>query len=643
MKRVLFLLLITVFVLQSCISDTASTPTPNATAISTTAATGTALPAATPTPVPDVRDVVPIPPQRDLFELTQRLRLKSNAPIPKTAPSGHTDLPVGARETIQLIDLSKNKPFTIQAALRHKTPNAYFWFDEKISASLEDVEKAARDFENVILPTVRRYFGDFWNPGVDGDPHLYIVHANIPAVAGYFSGLDEYPQVVNRLSNQHETIYINVGHLKVGSREYLNTLAHELQHAVEFTANPYAEIWVNEGLSELSSDLAGYPPVLVQTFLVNADTQLNTWSDEPSRTPAHYGASFLFMKYMFGRYGGYEGVKELFKIQKPGVYQVEDYLRKFNVSFDDVFADWVVTNIANSGAGGRYGYQNYAQRIRSGIVKVDAPAERTNQRASQYAARYYQIDPQDSDFTLKFDGSDTVRIVPTDAHSGASFWWGNRGDGIDSTLTREFDLTNVRKATLSYWVWHDLEKDFDFAYVEVSKDGGRTWDIVKGTSTTAESPLDNNYGHGYNGNSGGGDEPKWINETADLSAYAGSKVLVRFEYTTDEALNTDGFAVDDISIPEIAFADDAESDGKWTAEGFLRTSNKVKQTFIVQLVHRDNQGLPLKVERVALDSNNIGEITTSVALVGYEDTMLIVSGSTRITTEKATFSFSVSE
>lgn len=591
--------------------------------------------------MPDVRNIVPIPPQRDLYELTQRLKLKSNVPIPRTVVSGHTDLPLGARETIQLVDLNRNRPFTIQASLRYKTANAYFWFDEKDSTSLEDVERAAQNFESVILPTVRRYFGDFWNPGIDGDPHLYIVHANIPQVAGYFSGLDEYPQVVNKLSNQHETIYINVGALRVGSPEYLNTLAHELQHAVEFAANPFAEVWVNEGLAELSSDLAGYPPSLVNTYFPNADIQLNAWSDEVSKTPPHYGASFLFMKYLFARYGGYEGIKEFFKVQKPGIDQVETYLKRFDVGFDDVFADWIVTNLVNSGESGKYGYPNYPQRVRGGIVKVDVPEEKDDQRVSQYAGRYFQMKPSGSEFKVTFDGADTVRIVPTDAHSGSSFWWGNRGDGIDARLTREFDLRNVQKATLNYWAWYEIEKDFDFAYLEISRDGGLTWDIIKATSTTSESVLDTNYGEGYTGKSGGSDAPRWVNETADLSAYAGGKVLVRFEYITDEALNTNGFALDDISIPEVGFSDNVEGESVWTAEGFLKTSNVVSQDFIVQLVHRDKQGLPLKVEKMALNSENIGEMTANVSMDGYQDSVLVVSGSTRVTTEKAQFSFSV--
>ncbi|MSQ31967.1 MAG: hypothetical protein EXR59_01830 [Dehalococcoidia bacterium] len=639
MKRVVFLLIFAISALQAC---TAPKPVSTPTIVNTPSGTQTVVPTATATSIPDVRQVVPVAPQRDLFEITQRLRLKSDAPIPRTVIMGQTDIPLGTQINIQLVDLDKNKPFTVTATLRYKTANAYFWFDQKDSTPQEDVEKAAQNFESVILPSVRKYFGDFWNPGVDGDPHLYIVHANIPQVAGYFSGLDEYPKVVNNLSNQHETIYINSGQLRVGSREYLSTLAHELQHAVEFIANPFSEVWVNEGLSELSSDLAGYPPTLVNTYFPNADVQLNAWDDEVPRTPPHYGASFLFMKYMFARYGGYEGIKEFFKIEKSGVEQVDTYLSKFNTNFEAVFADWTIANLVNSGVAGKYGYPNYLQRVRGPLVKVNVPDKKDNQQVSQYGARYFQIKP-DSDFKITFDGADTVRLLPTDAHSGSNFWWGNRGDGIDSKLTREFDLTNVQKATLNYWVWYEIEKDFDFSYLEVSKDVGRTWDIVKATSTTSESALDSNYGHGYTGKSGGSDTPKWVNETANLNAYAGGKVLVRFEYISDEAVSTNGFAIDDISIPEISFVDSVESESLWAAEGFVKTSNVVKQNFIVQLIHRDKQGLPLKVEKMTLNSENGGQITANIALDGYVDSVLVVSGSTRVTTEKAEFSFSIKQ
>jgi hypothetical protein len=86
------------------------------------------------------------------------------------------------------------------------------------------------------------------------------------------------------------------------------------------------------------------------------------------------------------------------------------------------------------------------------------------------------------------------------------------------------------------------------------------------------------------GLSGGGSKPAWVKQTADLSAYAGKTVQLRFEYVTDAALNFDGFALDDISIPEVNLADDAEQDAGWAANGFIRSSNVVRQRYIVQVI-----------------------------------------------------------
>src|SRR5947209_17719312 len=55
-------------------------------------------------------------------------------------------------------------------------------------------------------------------------------------------------------------------------------------------------------------------------------------------------------------------------------------------------------------------------------------------------------------------------------------------------------------------------------------------------------------------------------------------------YVTDAALDFDGFAVDAIAIPEIGSTDDAEQDGGWTANGFLRSSNVVRQRYVVQVI-----------------------------------------------------------
>ena len=132
------------------------------------------------------------------------------------------------------------------------------------------------------------------------------------------------------------------------------------------------------------------------------------------------------------------------------------------------------------------------------------------------------------------------------------------------------------------------------------------------------------YGAGYSGNSGG-----WVQEEVDLSAYAGKKVLLRFEYVTDDATSLTGLAVDNIEIPELGFRDGAESEAGWTSEGFKRIERPLSQQFIVQVIRGET------VERVALDAANRG----SVRLDGSET--IAVSGATEGTAEVAPYTWSL--
>src|SRR5581483_4031092 len=185
--------------------------------------------------------------------------------------------------------------------------------------------------------------------------------------------------------------------------------------------------------------------------------------------------------------------------------------------------------------------------------------------------------------TIRFRGVPTVQLIGADPHDGPYEWWSNRGDSIDSRLTRSVDLRSVSKATLRFWIWYDVEQDFDYGYVEVSEDGGRTWQTLSTADTTDSNPNGQNYGNGFTGTSGGADAT-WVQETVDLSRYAGRQILLRFEYVTDDSFNSDGIAIDDVEIPEIGFKDSATSDDGWQADGFTRIDNRWPETYLVEVI-----------------------------------------------------------
>ena len=78
--------------------------------------------------------------------------------------------------------------------------------------------------------------------------------------------------------------------------------------------------------------------------------------------------------------------------------------------------------------------------IGRGIALKFAGEGAVSQSVHQYAARYIELAPRSGGVALDFEGATTARLVPLDAPGGTPFWWSNRGDLIDATLTRELDL-----------------------------------------------------------------------------------------------------------------------------------------------------------------------------------------------------------
>jgi hypothetical protein len=206
-------------------------------------------------------------------------------------------------------------------------------------------------------------------------------------------------------------------------------------------------------------------------------------------------------------------------------------------------------------------------------------------------------------------------------------------------LTREFDFREASgPLTLNYWTWYDLEEIYDYVFLEISADGG-DWRIIRAPSTTSDNPSGNSYGCGYNGLSG--EDGVWIQESVDLSSYAGQLVQIRFEYITDAAVYGEGFLLDDISILEIGyFSDFEEDDGGWVNEGFVRIDNSLPQTYRLALIHMD--AVP-RVQFISLSSDNQVELPISIGEDGASEVILVITGTTRFTRQKADYQFQILE
>jgi hypothetical protein len=318
------------------------------------------------------------------------------------------------------------------------------------------------------------------------------------------------------------------------------------------------------------------------------------------------------------------------------------------VTFDDVFKDWVVANYVNDGrvGDGRYDYDALGTRASTDKRVIRYPTT-INGDAHEYGTDYISLERGTGDTAITFQGAATVPLLATQAHSGKQFWYSNRRDASEMNLTRSFDLSSVSRATLQYWTWYQIEGDFDYGYVEVSTDDGQTWTMQKTPHTTDTNPNGTNYGDGYSGPSGhdpkSAEPPRWVQERLDLSAYAGKRIQVRFQYVTDEGYHAPGWAIDDISIPEINYRSDLEADdGGWQAAGWVRVANVVPQRWFVAVIEYGPGTSDVTVQTVTLNDAQRGTLTIPGFGSRIRQAVLVVAALAPTTTEKSAYRVQVS-
>jgi hypothetical protein len=131
----------------------------------------------------------------------------------------------------------------------------------------------------------------------------------------------------------------------------------------------------------------------------------------------------------------------------------------------------------------------------------------------------------------------------------------------------------------------------------------------------------------------------WMQQTVDLSAYAGQSILLRFESLRVPGIEDSGIAIDNITIPEIGFSDDAERGVQgWTLYGWGQLDNQTRGRYLLQAAEI-NQNRVQVSQLIAP-----GERTTSgvweFSLDADETLVLAISGVSDETTMPASYNLS---
>ena len=109
--------------------------------------------------------------------------------------------------------------------------------------------------------------------------------------------------------------------------------------------------------------------------------------------------------------------------------------------------------------------------------------------------------------------------------------------------------------TLQFWNYQEMEDHsggcFDGGILEVSTDGGSTWDYINSGLLTDsyDGPISTSWGNPLGGvDAWCGDPQAYLNSIVDIDAYAGQSVQFRFRLATDSSFSRPGWDVDDVLV-----------------------------------------------------------------------------------------------
>ncbi|MBC8145522.1 MAG: T9SS type A sorting domain-containing protein [bacterium] len=224
----------------------------------------------------------------------------------------------------------------IRAVRVHMGNRARIWVDVRdtgradvkaklpiLIGSLEDSTAAgSRNPRKGIIENDIDVFGP--TPTTVGDDYYDFLLFDITdqQILGFFQPTD---QTTDEFSNRRNMLYIDSREGLIKTSSVLNTLAHEFQHLIHYGQNPAAELFINEGASEVAGIMCGYPDRKNTSYLRNTNTSMFSFPSDDNGINQAYERALTFMHYLYEQYG--EGfLHSVLRTRMMGMSAINDAL-----------------------------------------------------------------------------------------------------------------------------------------------------------------------------------------------------------------------------------------------------------------------------------------------------------------------------
>ncbi|WP_317796803.1 immune inhibitor A domain-containing protein [Actinoplanes sichuanensis] len=359
-------------------------------------------------------------------------------------------------------------------------------------------------------------------------------------------------------------------------RMYESTFAHEWQHLLTYYTDPDEETWISEGMADYAQRLAGYSETDIGVRHRGFDNHLacyqgfgivktaynpnprdcggpanspNLWDEgEPDEVLADYGITYQLMLYLHDRFGAKLLTRMHLDKENHGLAAVAAALPE-GESLHDVLHDFQVTTLVDKVAGDPGGVvrgvarQRVTARSLRSTVNLDNPSAHGRPGAPPNGADYVKL--PHGWRTVGFEGASSLPPVPLAWTLDAGMLFSGDTPDTDATAVREVEVP-ATDPVLRFTTTYGLEENFDYGYVTVSADGGKTYQMLKG-DRTVDGPL----GAAITGKAAD------VTLSYDLKPYAGKSVLLGFRYVSDGAVSIGGWHLKDVKVGATAVGGDS--------------------------------------------------------------------------------------
>ena len=296
--------------------------------------------------------------------------------------------------------------YQLEAELLAQNSRCEIWVEKGSGVTADQAQSVASKYSSDIYPKMINAFSitnisysgysfsnimDFADAVTDGDGKLSILLLNIKDgfngtptgsfLAGYYWAYDILSTNLpaGYKTNKRDMLYIDTYPLKVGSEMFYRTIAHEMQHLMNFTTSTLKRVsgnyiyamdtWIDEGLSSAAESIylgVGQPLVdRINDFnngkLIAKGNNFFVWGNREDENPDavldDYATVYLFFQWLRLQTGGTNIYKNIIASTESDYKAIVAYATSTGNDWSTILGAWLKANYDRSPST-IFGYRN---------------------------------------------------------------------------------------------------------------------------------------------------------------------------------------------------------------------------------------------------------------------------------------------